>query len=68
VFYKKEKEARDMFGGGKVWCRGRGCLCWPMLYHPYPLRYQPRATNMWKDSGERMGREGQSRKRAKARE
>lgn len=26
VFYKKDKEARAMFGGGTVWC-GKRCLC-----------------------------------------
>ena len=31
VFYKKEKEARDMFGIGAEWCRRWGCLCGPML-------------------------------------
>jgi hypothetical protein len=36
VFYRKEKEARDM-----VWCRGRACLYEPMLRHPFLLRYQP---------------------------
>jgi hypothetical protein len=38
VFYKKEKEARDMFGRGAVWCGGRVSLCRPMLRHPFPLR------------------------------
>jgi hypothetical protein len=37
VFYKKIREARNMFGGGTVWCGGRGCLCGgPMLKHPSP--------------------------------
>jgi hypothetical protein len=40
-FLKKLKEARDMFGIGTVWYRGRECLCGPMLRHPFPLRYQP---------------------------
>jgi hypothetical protein len=29
VFYKKEKEARGMFGGGTVRCRGRGASAGP---------------------------------------
>jgi hypothetical protein len=41
VFYKKEKESRDMFGGGTVWCGGRGCLCGAMVMDLFPLRYQP---------------------------
>lgn len=39
VFYKK-KESKDMSGGGVVRCGGRGCLCGPMLGHPFPLRDQ----------------------------
>jgi hypothetical protein len=39
LFYKKKREARDMFEGA-VWCGGRGCLCGPMLGHPFPLKYQ----------------------------
>jgi hypothetical protein len=36
VFYKKR---RIIFGGSGVWCGRRGCLCGPMLRHPFPLRY-----------------------------
>lgn len=37
VFYKKDREVRAMFGGGPVWCGGRGCLCGSMLKHPLSL-------------------------------
>jgi hypothetical protein len=40
VFYKN-KERRNMFGGGAVWCRGRGLLYRPRLRHPFLLRDQP---------------------------
>jgi hypothetical protein len=30
-----------MFYGGVVRNGGRGCLCGPMLRHPFPLRNQP---------------------------
>jgi hypothetical protein len=36
VFYKKKREGRNMFGGGTVWCGGRGCFCGPILRHPFP--------------------------------
>jgi hypothetical protein len=37
----KRKDSRNMFGGGLVWYRGRrrGCLCRPMLRHPFPLNH-----------------------------
>jgi len=40
VFYKNEKEARDMFGGSTVWSGGRGASEGQMLSDPFPLRYQ----------------------------
>jgi len=39
VLYRKEREARDMFGRGAVWYG-------PMLRHPFPLRYQPHDTGI----------------------
>jgi hypothetical protein len=38
VFYKKDKEARDIIGTGTIWYGEKGCLCGPMLRHPFPLR------------------------------
>ena len=38
VFYKKEREARDMFDRGVYGMRmggGRECLCRPTLKHPF---------------------------------
>jgi hypothetical protein len=32
------REERDVFGGGAVWCHGRGYLCGPMLRHPFSLK------------------------------
>jgi hypothetical protein len=29
-----------MFGGGAIRCRGKECLCQPMMRHFFPLRYQ----------------------------
>jgi hypothetical protein len=38
-FVKRKREARDMFGGGTVLCRGRGASA-GVLRHLFPLRYQ----------------------------
>lgn len=36
-----ESVGRNVFSEGTAWCGGSGCLCWPMLRHPFPVRYQP---------------------------
>ena len=40
-FIKRYRKARDMFGGGEVWCGGRGYLCGSMLRYLLCPRYQP---------------------------
>jgi hypothetical protein len=41
LYFIKRKRRKKYIWWSSVWCGGRGCLCGPMMRHPFLLKYQP---------------------------